>query len=164
MAVWPPAEVVGAVAALDRPARPGLRWTTPEQWHVTLVFLGNVAGPAVAGVASGLSALRAPVATAVLGPATHRLGRAVLVAPVTGLDALAAAVGAVVPPGPDAGRPFAGHLTLARASGRRGVVPAALAGTPLSARWEVSEVALVRSHPRSSGARYETLAVVGLAI
>jgi 2'-5' RNA ligase len=154
--------VVEGIAALDRPRSPGLRWTGPEQWHVTLAFIGSVAGPAVDGVAAGLAGLRAPVAAAVLGPATARLGRAVLVVPVAGLDALAAAVAAVVPPGPDTGRPFTGHLTLARASGRRGVVPPALAGTPVSARWEVAEVALVRSRPGRSGSRYETLAVVGL--
>ena len=40
IAVWPPPDVVEQVAALPRPPVAGLRWTEPEQWHVTLRFLG----------------------------------------------------------------------------------------------------------------------------
>ena len=165
VAVWLPAEAVATVAALDRPPSPALRWTQPGQWHVTLSFLGAVADEAVAEVASGLTRLEAEATRAVLGPATRRLGRSVLMVPVAGLDALAVAVAAVVPPGPEAGRPFVGHLTLARAK-RAATVPAALSGTPMSATWAVTEVALVRSHLASTsqgaGARYETLATVPL--
>ncbi|MBW3548710.1 MAG: hypothetical protein KY452_11325, partial [Actinobacteria bacterium] len=42
VAVRPPPEVVATLATLDRPERPGLRWTPPEQWHVTLRFFGPV--------------------------------------------------------------------------------------------------------------------------
>jgi 2'-5' RNA ligase len=41
VAVWPPAGVVETLQALERPDIPRLRWTTPEQWHVTLRFLGS---------------------------------------------------------------------------------------------------------------------------
>jgi 2'-5' RNA ligase len=37
-----PASLISQVRALDRPARAGLRWTTEDQWHVTLCFLGEV--------------------------------------------------------------------------------------------------------------------------
>ena len=40
--MWPPPEVVARLAALARPTVEGVRWTTPEQWHVTLRFLGWV--------------------------------------------------------------------------------------------------------------------------
>ena len=162
VAVWLPAEAVATVAALDRPPAPALRWTGPGQWHVTLSFLGAVADEAVGEVASGLARLEAEATRAVLGPATRRLGRSLLMVPVAGLDAVAAAVAAVVPAGPEAGRPFAGHLTLARAK-RGGPVPGSLAGTPLSAAWAVTEVALVRSHLSTAGARYETVATAPLA-
>ena len=33
VAVWPPDDVVAELAALPRPDQPGLRWTTPDQWH-----------------------------------------------------------------------------------------------------------------------------------
>ncbi|MEA2686121.1 MAG: hypothetical protein QOE93_1316, partial [Actinomycetota bacterium] len=69
VAVWPPAPLLDAVAALDRPAVPGLRWTGREQWHVTLRFLGAVEDVAavVAGLAvAGLSSFGA--VEAVVGP------------------------------------------------------------------------------------------------
>ena len=47
VAVWPPPEVLDVLAALPRTERPGVRWTTRDQWHVTLRFLG-MADPAEA--------------------------------------------------------------------------------------------------------------------
>jgi 2'-5' RNA ligase len=45
VAIVPPpealAELAEAVAPL-RPARPGLKWTTEADWHLTLAFLGEV--------------------------------------------------------------------------------------------------------------------------
>ena len=41
VAVWPTPAVVEELGALPRPAAPGLRWTTADQWHVTLRFLGD---------------------------------------------------------------------------------------------------------------------------
>ena len=43
VAVRPPLlEVVALLAALDRPALPGVRWSVPEQWLVKLRPLGQV--------------------------------------------------------------------------------------------------------------------------
>lgn len=163
VAVFPPDEVMDAIAALPRPELAGLRWTTPDQWHVTLRFLGQVdedaLGPlatALAGVAD--SASEAPV-RAELGPATDRFGRRILQIPAHGLDELAAAtVAATAGVGePPDDRPFAGHLTLARSRGRRGADLGPLAGTPFSARWRVHHLVLVRSHLGAGGARYEAL-------
>jgi 2'-5' RNA ligase len=159
VAVWPPAPVLDALSALDRPAVPGVRWTTPDQWHVTLRFLGRVddVGP----VEDALEALdRHGRRVASAGPATRRLGPSVLALPVNGLEPLATSVvaltAAIGEPPPD--RPFSGHLTLARAKrgGGRGV--AGLTGGQFWASWEVNEVTLVAStlHPR--GARYEIVA------
>ena len=54
VAAWPPPEVVASLAALPRPDVAGLRWTRPDQWHVTLRFLGHVEGvePVVAATRS----------------------------------------------------------------------------------------------------------------
>ena len=41
VAVWPPDEVLDAIAALPRADEPGVRWTRRDQWHVTLRFLGS---------------------------------------------------------------------------------------------------------------------------
>ncbi|MER3453020.1 MAG: RNA 2',3'-cyclic phosphodiesterase, partial [Acidimicrobiia bacterium] len=46
VAVWPPEEVLDVVAKLPRPGVVGLRWTSREQWHVTLRFFGSVPEPA----------------------------------------------------------------------------------------------------------------------
>ena len=154
VAVWPPDEVVSSIAALDRPPLPGLRWTTPDQWHVTVRFLGDVDDALVPVL---LAALPAVSATATMGPTTARLGHHVLVAPVAGLGEVAVAVqGATVPlvPDQDRPRPFRGHLTLARS--RRGAsVPQSLAGAPLAGTWPVERVTLVRSQLGPKGARYE---------
>jgi 2'-5' RNA ligase len=49
VAVWPPPEVLDLVAEIDRPALAGVRWTTRDQWHVTLRFLGRMDGIDAAG-------------------------------------------------------------------------------------------------------------------
>lgn len=160
MALWPPAEVVESIAALPRPEVLGLRWTRPHQWHVTLRFLGSVdeAGPVV----SALAAVAAcPPAAAAVGPALGRFGHRILHVPVDGLaDVAAATVAATRHLGePPDDRPFAGHITLARAANRVRVDLRPLAGTPLSAEWPVTEVTLVESR----GGRYEVLETVALA-
>ena len=54
VAVWPPYEVVNSIAALERPPLPGLRWTTPDQWHVTMRFLGDVDDGSVPALVAAL--------------------------------------------------------------------------------------------------------------
>jgi 2'-5' RNA ligase len=158
VAAWPPARVLDAIAALARPEDPGVRYTTRDQWHVTLRFLGS-ADVDEAGAAFGR--IEAHAAVVELGPAVARLGRSVVVVPARGLEAVAAAVVEATaevgePPDP---RPFAGHLTIARLRHR----PACrVAGQAITERFSVDELHLVRSdlHPR--GARYRTVATVAL--
>lgn len=160
--VWPPAEVVERLAALDRPSVRGLRWTTPEQWHVTLGFLGEVPDEemeVVAGALAGIAEQLPARLEAVAGPVTTILGRTVLCLPVSGLDRAAVAVRAS-PLGryPGVREPaFRGHLTLARAR-RGGQVPAEVRGVPLAARWPVTTLCLVSSLLEPQGARYDTVA------
>jgi 2'-5' RNA ligase len=165
VAVWPPDEVRAAVERLPRPEHPAVRWTTPDQWHVTLRFLGEVADDDVPAVTAGLRAVgeQHTAREVQLGPRSTRLGKGPLVVPVAGLDDLAAAVldataDVGAPPGR---RPFTGHLTLARGRGRR-PIPAVLAGAELAARWLVTEVVLVRSRPGAEGARYDVIATAPL--
>jgi RNA 2',3'-cyclic 3'-phosphodiesterase len=157
VAVAPPADALAAVARLDRPDVPGVRWTTADQWHVTLRFLGEVEDPGP--VAAALDDAPLVPTTASLGPRVAALGRGVLMVPVAGLDALAEAVvsataGVGQPPGD---RPFQGHLTLARA--RRGASVRGLAGAAVAATFPVEEVRLVRSRLGPGGARYEDVHV-----
>jgi 2'-5' RNA ligase len=154
VAVWPPDEVLDAIAALDRPDVRSVRWTTREQWHITLRFLGEVDVPPE-HLLEPLGAL--PPTEVTIGPATERLSGRVLVVPVHGLDAIAAAVA-----DPAETRPFRGHLTLARARQRGDKVPASLAGAPIRGAWTVRRVTLVRSHLGGGPARYEDLHAVTL--
>ncbi len=156
VAVWPPAPLIEQLRLMDRPARPGLRWTTEDQWHVTLRFLGELTTPEEEALRGGLAGVAAatfaPEATA--GPLPRPLGP-VWVLPVAGLDHLAGTVGAATS---DVGQPpshrsYRGHLTLARARHRslfRGLPQTDVAGA-----WAVTEMTLVRSHLGSQGARYD---------
>jgi 2'-5' RNA ligase len=167
VAVWPPPGVVRQLAALDRPALPGWRWATEDQWHVTLRFLGELGAEEVERGKTALQRLgpfgRGEAITAVAGPALKRLGPAVLSLLVAGLDEVAAqvvvrtaSIGA--PPGD---RPFVGHLTLARAARRgTGVAPPLVS---FSASWPVDEVTLVASTLRPDGARYQVIGRYSLA-
>lgn len=163
VAVWPSAEARELLGALPRPAVPGLRWSTPDQWHVTLRFLGEADPDEVRAALAAVEGTGP--AEARLGPATARFGNRVLHVPVDGLDRLAASV--VAATGhlgrPPEGRPFRGHVTLARPVGRGRPDLRPLVGTPLAASWPVASVALVASRLRPAGAVYETEATVPLA-
>ena len=150
--VWPPPEVVDALRAMPRPDVPEVRWSTPDQWHVTLRFLGAVAD--VAAARAALADVTWTSATVEVGPATARLGTSILMLPVRGLDALAAAI-----PFPLDHDGFTGHLTVARARGRRGRVPSSLEGIPVEASWTATSFALVRSQTRPTGAVYDDVEV-----
>lgn len=166
VAVWPAPDVVERIEALPRAAHPAVRWTTPDQWHVTLRFLGDLPEVDVTGLVRALedAARGHGQLDAVIGPATTRLGRGALVAPVQGVDGLAKAVieatATLGKPPPD--RPFTGHLTLARSRGKR-AVPTSLAGQTLGARWRVRSFALVRSELHPDGARYTDVATFPLS-
>jgi 2'-5' RNA ligase len=172
VAVRPPDVVLDEIARLPRPARSGLRFTTRAQWHVTLRFLGEMDDPE--DVVDALDALDAPggrdgagpgalaACEAVVGPQVEALSRQVVALPVAGLDGLAAAVVAATATlgRPPDDRPFRGHLTLARASrGSARRLAGDLVGRPLSARFDVSDVRVVRSHLGHEGARYEDIHV-----
>lgn len=178
VAVWPPPPVVDVVAALDRPAMDGVRWTGPAQWHVTLQFLGEVGESTVSGLVSALASAAAGLApaTAVLGSSLASFGPSVLYVPVDGLAAWASAVeGAVAASGRAAGGssagsatervgPFVGHLTVGR--GRRGrgaargdvrpLVGRTVGGRPVS--WVAEAFTLERSELGHGGATYTTVA------
>ena len=168
IAVWPPPAVHGRLQALDRPGVPGVRWTTEDQWHVTLRFLGDIGDLAAETGQGVMDALRSALADASAGQAplvasvaarARALGDRVWVLPVTGLDNLATAVATatsqvVAPAGPDRRR-FRGHLTLARARRPGGLSGlGALAWPDLSDTWPVREITLVSSLLHRGGARY----------
>lgn len=147
VAVWPSADALTAIERLERPEHPAVRWTTRDQWHITLRFHGEVPDGHVPGLVDDLRALCATSSprTVRLGPTTRRVRRNVLVVPVVGLDDLTAHA----------------HLTLARSRGKH-PLPHDLVGQPLDVTWLVDQVTLVRSHLEPTGARYEALETVPL--
>ena len=178
VAVWPSPDVVNLLAdtveRLRPVADPRLRWTRAEQWHATLVFLGEQDVEATAESFRRVALPPVPV-TVTLGPETERFGRRIVHVPAAGLDAVATAVRAVLPG--DDERPFRGHLTLARAEERRrrggadrsdgepggdrgrsrGADLSSVVGVPLNASFLASEVTLVTSRLGAGPARYEVV-------
>ncbi|MGH3343818.1 MAG: RNA 2',3'-cyclic phosphodiesterase [Carbonactinosporaceae bacterium] len=173
VALQPPDEVLEelaeATAALRR-AHPALRWTRPEQWHLTLAFLGEVGEdrlPALRERLERVAGRHAPLTLSLTGG--DRFGREVLWAGVAGdllgLERLAGSVseaarGAEIRVDD---RPYRPHLTLARTRRptdlrRLAKACAAFRGTP----WAARELLLVRSH-LGRRPRYDTVASWPLA-
>jgi RNA 2',3'-cyclic 3'-phosphodiesterase len=178
VAIVPPEAAVAELSEQVAPLRtawPGLRWTGPASWHVTLAFLGETRDEVLPGLSERLERaagrhLALPLAVAG-GGAFPRPRRATVVwaglrADQPALAALAASVAAGArragAPPPDEGRRFRPHLTLAwlrEPADASALVAdlAALAGQP----WTARRVSLIRSHPPPGPGRpprYEELA------
>ncbi|WP_314037698.1 RNA 2',3'-cyclic phosphodiesterase [Dietzia sp. CH92] len=173
VAVLPPEEVREQLETFLEP-RPGLAWTGPSQWHVTLTFCPDVDDwrldeltERLAAVARKREPFRVRLAGAGAFPSVERakvLWAGVEQPEGRPLDALAAgarsaanAAGCV----PDGAR-FRPHLTLARLGGRDDATAwLRVLDTFTSSDWEVSEIALVDSFlgegPRGR-ARHEVVA------
>jgi 2'-5' RNA ligase len=153
IAVWPPDDVAAELTALPRKDQRGVRFVRPENWHITLRFLGDAV---IDDVVEALDAVPLAAARAQLGPAVDVLAERALIVPVSGLDELARTVTQRTKHlGQPPPKRFAAHLTLARLK-RRARMPHAI-GVPLSAAFAVEEVALVQSRLDPDGARYETV-------
>ena len=153
LAVWPPDEVAEELRALPRKDQRGVRFVRPENWHVTLRFLGACDPESVFDAMDGVTF---EPATARVGPGVDLLFDRMLVVPVDGVDDLAAAANrrtALI--GEPPRKRFVGHLTIARVK-PHAPMPKAL-GALVRAAFEVTEVALVESRLHPDGARYETL-------
>ena len=154
LAVWPPNHVTEMLGELPYEVQRGVRFVSRESLHATLRFLGD-ANPNEVGEALRYAPL--PATTATVGPAIDMLGTHSVIAPVDGLDKLAAAVvdatnglGTLTP------RPtFNGHITVARV--RRGATVRKMVGMGCASSFEVGEVALVESRLHPTGSTYATL-------
>lgn len=154
VAIWPPDDVLDALADIERPKDQGVKWIPRENLHITLRFLGDAH---VEEVVARLDDVNLPAATAVVGPAFDLLGERSLISPVAGVDDLADVVRrALRGLGTERERPrFQGHITVARLARR--ARPQRSAGRRFDATFDVTEIALVESTLRDSGAVYETI-------
>ena len=179
VAIAPPEPVLAgldAELAPLRPGWPGLRWTGPQAWHVTLAFLGEVNEAVVPELRTrlGRAARRhdAPVlsvagAGAFPSPRSARVLWAGIAAGPSGGAALAALARSVAAgarragaPPPDEGRRYRPHLTLARCRLPADVRPLVDALAPFAgAGWTAAEIHLISSRPAAAPAappRYVT--------
>jgi 2'-5' RNA ligase len=173
VAITPPAvalaEIDAAVAPL-RAARPELSWSSPQSWHVTLAFLGEVDEAVVPRLAVrlGRAAGRHPrldLSAAGAGAFPTAPRARVLWTGVRGdqaalramSDSVAAGARRAGAPPPGERRRFRPHITLARCRQPADVRPliTALAGYA-GTTWTADRIHLIRSHlgPRP---RYESL-------
>ena len=167
VASWPSAEVVAALACLPRPKSERWRWSSEDQWHVTLRFFGELSPVQVDEAAAALTEVARGLPgdiTARGGPATRFLGPGLLIWPVDGLGPAAAPVGqATAHIGqPVADRPFIGHVTIARGARGADLRQAPHLLSSLSASWPVTSLALVHSQLGAGGARYRDIYTVSL--
>jgi 2'-5' RNA ligase len=142
----------------------GLRWSTPDQWHVTLVFLGEVDDGARARLVRELAEVRQTslmLRMARLG-VFERSGILHAEVEVSSellrmYEAVAAAVRRVGLEVED--RPYRAHITLARARNKDGRKTIARLRRPaeqqkLNACWEAAEFRLYESQLSPDGSRY----------
>ncbi|HXS12477.1 MAG TPA: RNA 2',3'-cyclic phosphodiesterase [Acidobacteriaceae bacterium] len=142
----------------------GLRWSTPDQWHVTLVFLGEVDEEARTRLVRELAEIKRPALRLTIG----RLGvferAGILHAEVEVSPELLRMYEAVAAAAKRVGleveeRPYRAHITLARArnkDGRKTIARLRRSAEQqrLSARWEAAEFLLYESQLSPNGSRY----------
>jgi RNA 2',3'-cyclic 3'-phosphodiesterase len=160
-----------AVASAIEPWRERLptgRWVPPENWHVTMKFLGRTWPRLVDWVhqgcrdaAAGIRPFRVGLEGLGVfpGPSRARVLWVGLRDEDGGLSALARAVeDRLSSEFPTEKRPFSAHLTVARFNPPVPVVRDQLAQSTVEARpFRVGHLTLYRSHLSPKGARYEPL-------
>lgn len=145
----------------------GLRWSLPEQWHITLVFLGEIEAAAIKGLEGELGKLRSDeIALEMDGLGVfERAG--ILYAAVEVLPGLAKLQRSVEAVARGCGveveeRPYRPHITLARSRNRDGRqtlerLRDGLERQRLQERWSANEFVLYVSEASPEGARYRVL-------
>jgi 2'-5' RNA ligase len=165
VAVRPPDSVLDEVAArtagVELPA--GGKWTTRNQWHITLQFLGNDAD--VDAVTSALDGIDIPVGSLDLSGAgtlpRERRSKYLVLFVYAGREWLRSVADAVAarlaPLGYERdGRDFDPHLTIARFKQRVALagVCAAVGTEPFEQPWEVAEIGVYESRLGAGPAEY----------
>jgi 2'-5' RNA ligase len=153
------ADVSAAVSAVrsTSDSAPGVRWSDPERWHLTLAFLGEVADSRVDGLVARLARTAARhdaphLEVASAGRFDGRVLWAAIREPSSGpggrLAPLAASVGGAARHSGIAveDRRYRAHLTLARCAAPTDLRPLVSALESLRSReWTPADVLLVRS-------------------
>lgn len=162
VAVWAPSELRRALELLPRPKTRAVSWTLPDQWHITLCFIGEVETPQYAVEAFlDRSAACPPPQLATAGPKVVLSKKRLIVLPVSGLGQLAQ----VFQQAFGAQRKFFGHLTIGRLRHPHPIEDSwrAILGIPVECSWEVTTVDMIASLPDGHRRRYEVLGTIRLS-
>ena len=152
----------------------GLRWSSPEQWHITLQFYGEVFLPTAACLRDRLADAALPVAQVHLDSLGLFPSKGILYVSVAVSTSLQELHAKVLRAGETCGvrpepRPFRPHITLARSKGRAGEGTLRRFGSPdalrfgTSLQWTAQECLLLQSTLRPQGAEYAVQERIGLA-
>lgn len=158
-------EDLSAVSRRLRSAEDGLRWSTPESWHITLQFLGNTTQDQYGCIVAGLRALHSPSLSIQLqNPGFFDRAGVFFVGvePTTPLVSLQQRVTAATKPCgfvPE-NRPYHPHITLARSKGKTPrqslrALQSKLQNQPHFRAFVAEEFLLYESRPGPEGSRYE---------
>ena len=147
----------------------GLRWSPPEQWHLTLRFFGEADGDSERDLKEQLSNIQEPSPAMRLEglgtfPSKGILYAEVAQSPALGeLHAKVQAIAVACALAPDS-HPFRPHITLARSRNRHGLETLKRLSTPalpslgVPILWSAPEMLLYGTVVQPGGAVYTTLA------
>ncbi len=151
------------VTKLQTKPATGIRWTSPESWHITLLFLGNTSAEQYKCVAERLHELRLPQLRIDIEAPDIFVRAHVFFASVRGTPQLLSTQQKVVEATEPCGfaihgRPYQPHITLARTKESRDVLSdlkKQAQGQPPFQAFTAREFLLYESFLDSAGARYE---------
>ncbi len=152
----------------------GLRWTGPEQWHITLRFFGDVEEQQLASLKEKLQQCRQRQPVLRMDALGLFPAKGILYAAVERTEELqafhAAFTGCVAPDTqPGISLPFHPHISLARSKGRAGQQTLSKLSTPKlpafgpALQWSGSQIHLYESALGPRGATYRTVATHALS-
>lgn len=166
-ALWPDESVRNALRRALPSVGLGGRVIPPENWHATLAFLGGVEPERLQALRALAGAMRGEAFTVVLDRIeewNRSLVALVPTHPPCALLQLANELAARLAHAgfPTESCPYRVHVTLIRerrrGSGRREGLLATADSPPVwVVEWQVSDFALVQSHPGATGSRYEVV-------
>ncbi len=152
----------------------GLRWSTPEQWHITLQFYGEIEQSTATCLAHALAHLaHASAPKLTIGTLGRFAAKGILFAEVEATPELQSLHDLLTESSASCGfvperRPFRPHITLARSKGSTGMKALHRMGTPEppafgpAISWFPQEVLLVQSTLRPQGAEYTAYSRISL--
>jgi 2'-5' RNA ligase len=133
---------------LDR-SQEGIRWSAPEQWHITIQFFEDVDIQQLKWL---FLSIRARGVVATMGPRVTRLGQEVLVVPVDGLLPLVENVQATMSSQTSSKQlPYIGHVTLGRT--KKNLTPR-LEGKSVEGSFQVDRLLLIESQVTRDGHKH----------